>query len=135
MSQGAPRELWVAITPMGITALPSETAEAATAYVLAEQEAADGLHGAGPWSVAHYELVSQTRPHLPLSALWLDAEGVGIMIGCPDRQVRERIALRPDFPKAARIRGTGGIGAPRWNAAEVDSWMRRQRDGGRQRKG
>lgn len=61
---------------------------------------------------------------LPLSATWLDAIGVGRMIGATPRQVRERIALRPDFPKAARI---GGTGHPRWNAAEVDAWMRRQR--------
>lgn len=61
-----------------------------------------------------------TTPH----TTWLDAAGVGQMIGHTARQVRERIALRPDFPRPVRI---GGTGHPRWNAAEVDAWMRRQR--------
>lgn len=62
---------------------------------------------------------------IPLASTWLDAEGVGKMIGHTARQVRERIALRPDFPKPSRI---GGTGHPRWNAGEIDRWMRRQRD-------
>lgn len=68
---------------------------------------------------------------LPLSAIWLDAAGVAAMLSTSDRQVRERIACRPDFPKACR---TPGVGI-RWNAAEVDDWMRRQRErtGGRPR--
>lgn len=67
---------------------------------------------------------SATSLDLPLSARWLDAAGVGRMIGVSGRQVRERFALRPDFPRASR---PGGTGHPRWNAAEVDAWMRRQR--------
>lgn len=61
---------------------------------------------------------------LPLSAIWLDAAGVGRMIGHTARQVRERIALLPDFPTPSR---PGGTGHPRWNAAEVARWMERQR--------
>ena len=61
---------------------------------------------------------------LPLSARWLSAEQVGQMIGHDARQVRERLALRPDFPRPARPGG----GHPRWNASEVDAWMRRQRE-------
>lgn len=70
--------------------------------------------------------------NLPLEALWLDADGVGVMIGYEARIVRERIACRPDFPKPSRI---GGSGRPRWNAAEIDAWMRAQREltGGRPR--
>ena len=69
---------------------------------------------------------------LPLDAIWLDAEGVGAMIGYDARIVRERIACKPDFPKPSRI---GGNGRPRWNAAEIDAWMRAQREltGGRPR--
>lgn len=55
---------------------------------------------------------------IPLTALWFDADAVGRMLSLSGRVVRERIALRP-----------GGIGHPWWNAAEVDAWMRRQRDG------
>ena len=69
--------------------------------------------------------MNDTTTSLPLGVQRLDAEGVGQMIGHTARQVRERIALRSDFPKAVRI---GGTGHPRWNAAEVDRWMRRQRD-------
>jgi predicted DNA-binding transcriptional regulator AlpA len=69
---------------------------------------------------------------LPLSAVWLNAEGVGQMLNYEPRIIRERIACRPDFPKPSRI---GGTGNPRWNAAEVDEWMRAQREltGGRPR--
>ena len=55
---------------------------------------------------------------IPLTARWFDADAVGRMLSLSGRVVRERIALRP-----------GGIGHPWWNAAEVDAWMRRQRDG------
>lgn len=58
-------------------------------------------------------------------AQWLDAAGVGRMIGHTARQVRERIALMPDFPRPFRI---GGTGHPRWERAEVELWMRRQRE-------
>jgi predicted DNA-binding transcriptional regulator AlpA len=69
---------------------------------------------------------------IPIEILWLDADGVGRMLGYDAREIRERIACRPDFPKPSRI---GGTGKPRWNAAEVDAWMRVQRDltGGRPR--
>ena len=55
---------------------------------------------------------------IPLTARWFDADAVGRMLSLSGRVVRERIALR-----------SGGTGHPRWNAAEVDAWMRRQRDG------
>ena len=61
----------------------------------------------------------------PLSASWLSAASVAALLDCEPRQVRERFALRPDFPRSVR---PGGTGHPRWNAAEVDAWMRRQRE-------
>lgn len=69
---------------------------------------------------------------VPRDILWLDAEGVGAMLSYEPRVIRERIACRPDFPRPVRI---GHIGNPRWNAAEVDAWMRQQREatGGRPR--
>lgn len=68
---------------------------------------------------------------LPLSAIWLDADGVAAQISVTPRQVRERLACRPDFPQAVREKGVG----LRWNAAEVDAWMRERREhtGGRPR--
>jgi predicted DNA-binding transcriptional regulator AlpA len=70
------------------------------------------------------------EPVVPLNATWLDAEAAGRMIGYDARQFRERIACRPDFPKPTRI---GGVGHPRWNAAEVNDWMHAERDKSRGR--
>jgi predicted DNA-binding transcriptional regulator AlpA len=107
-----PPELWVVI---GAEAF----------YASADREAANA-HAAlnGSWRVAKYELASSSsqRAAIPLVALWLDAEGVGEMLSVRPRQVRERIALRPDFPRPAKV------GAKRWNAAEVAAWMRERRD-------
>jgi predicted DNA-binding transcriptional regulator AlpA len=63
---------------------------------------------------------------------WLDAEGVAQLIGVGARQVRERIACRPDFPTPLRI---GGVGHPRWRADEVSRWLNteRERQAGRKR--
>lgn len=62
---------------------------------------------------------------IPTTILWLDAAGVGAMLGYEARIIRERIACRPDFPKPSRI---GGKGNPRWNAAEIHEWMLQQRE-------
>lgn len=64
--------------------------------------------------------------NVPLEALWLDAAGVGQMISLPAREVRERLAARPGFPKAVRLGGPGSH--RRWLAAEVQQWLLRQRE-------
>ena len=63
---------------------------------------------------------------------WLDAKGVADLLSLGPRQVRERLALRPDFPKPLRI---GGTGHPRWRSDEVLEWAERARQltGGRSR--
>jgi predicted DNA-binding transcriptional regulator AlpA len=61
----------------------------------------------------------QPKP-LPHNIIWLSAEGVGEMLSVTARTVRERVAVLPDFPKAVRLDGI----LPRWNAYEVDEWMR-----------
>lgn len=68
----------------------------------------------------------------PPDTLWLDAEQAARMISYKPRSFRETVATRPDFPKPVRI---GGKGDPRWNAREIDEWMRAQREltGGRKR--
>lgn len=63
---------------------------------------------------------------LPLEALWLDAAGVGQMISLPAREVRERLAAKPGFPKAVRLGGPRA--RRRWLASEVHQWLLRQRD-------
>jgi hypothetical protein len=62
---------------------------------------------------------------VPADTLWLDAEGVGRMIGYEARVVRERLAGMPGFPQPVRIEGKGDR---RWNAREVHEWMLAQRE-------
>lgn len=72
------------------------------------------------------ELISATKAAaIPLDARWLDAAGVGALIAQEPRYVLQRLACRPDFPKANRI------GQPRWKASEVQEWMEDTRDGAR----
>jgi predicted DNA-binding transcriptional regulator AlpA len=61
---------------------------------------------------------------IPAEHRWVDASGVGAMLGGKSgRTVLERYACRPDFPKAMR----DGMN-PIWNVAEVSEWVKRQRD-------
>lgn len=78
-----------------------------------------------------YELaLVRAQRAIPLNALWLDAEAVGVMLSAPARVVRERLAARKDFPRASRI----GERAARWNAAEINDWMQQQRGTVRRRR-
>jgi predicted DNA-binding transcriptional regulator AlpA len=63
---------------------------------------------------------------------WLDAASVGRLLCLSTRVVRERLALRADWPKPLRI---GGVGHPRWRKDEVLEWAEkeRQRNEGRAR--
>lgn len=71
------------------------------------------------------ELIEATRAAaLPLDSRWLDAGQVGTLLGYSGRQVMERIACRPDFPKALRLNGHGH---PRWKASEVLRWADAER--------
>ena len=36
---------------------------------------------------------------------WLTAQGIGALLSMSPRNVRERLALRPDFPRPLRIAG------------------------------
>ncbi len=53
---------------------------------------------------------------------WLSAEQVGEPVGRDRRYVLERMACRPDFPKADLT------GRPRWLAGEVLAWQVAARD-------
>lgn len=71
------------------------------------------------------ELLAVSRSaSIPINVRWLDAAGVGAMLGYSARHVAERVACRPDFPRPMRING----GHPRWLAKEVMTWADGQRD-------
>lgn len=63
-------------------------------------------------------------PAVPPDLQWVDVDGARRILSMERRQFVERIAPRPDFPKAARI---DGVGRQRWRASEVSKWMDRQR--------
>lgn len=63
------------------------------------------------------ELLQATRAGaIPVRERWLDAAGVGAILGREPRYVLERLACRPDFPKPFPD------GQPRWLAGEVMDW-------------
>ena len=67
---------------------------------------------------------------VPFEELALNAEEVGLLLGCSGRQVLERIACKPDFPRRLSIRPAS------WIAREVLEWRENHRAGlGTRRRG
>ncbi|ARO88661.1 hypothetical protein EBAPG3_013270 [Nitrosospira lacus] len=57
-------------------------------------------------------------------AAYMDIEGKN-----PGRQVLERFAPHPGFPKAIRVPvAGGGRGHPRWKESEIRKWWERYKD-------
>lgn len=69
------------------------------------------------------------RPVIPADvALW-DASHVAAYLCVGKRQVLERYALMPDWPRAHRFpTPSGGRGDPKWPACEVIAWATKYRD-------
>jgi predicted DNA-binding transcriptional regulator AlpA len=61
---------------------------------------------------------------IPISAKWLDAAGVGAILGYNAAQVRDRISTQPGFPVPLRINN----GHPRWKASEILEWAEAERE-------
>ncbi len=61
------------------------------------------------------------KSRVPFEELALNAEEVGLLLGCSDRQVLERIACKRDFPKRLSIRPAT------WIAREVLEWREKNR--------
>lgn len=59
---------------------------------------------------------------LPASVTWLSMQGVAAQLGYTVSTV-EKLRREESFPKPVYPHGNGD---PRWNAAEVDAWMRSQ---------
>jgi len=62
-----------------------------------------------------------TESRVPFEELALNAEEVGLLLGCSSRQVLERHACKPDFPERLSIRPAT------WVAREVLEWRERHR--------
>jgi predicted DNA-binding transcriptional regulator AlpA len=58
---------------------------------------------------------------IPFEELALNAEEVGRLLGCSGRQVLERIACKPDFPRRLSVRPAS------WVAKEVLEWRDKNR--------
>ena len=58
---------------------------------------------------------------IPLPDVWLDAEGVGRVLGHRKEYVLDRLAPLPDFPRPWRR------GHPRWKYSEVMAWAEADR--------
>lgn len=65
---------------------------------------------------------------IPFELRALNADQVGALLGCCGRQVLERIACRPDFPKRISLRPAT------WIAGEVLAWREANRAGQRARR-
>jgi len=70
------------------------------------------------------ELIAVTKSAaIPITDRWIDARGIAALLSSTPSNVLQRLACRPDFPKANRV------GHPRWKATEVLQWMEDTRDG------
>lgn len=68
-------------------------------------------------------LAGRIAPAIPVSIDLWDAERIGAYLKVSARQVAERYACRPDFPRPICLpTGTGANQVRRWKAAEVIAW-------------
>jgi hypothetical protein len=74
-------------------------------------------------------VAARMAPTIPIAvALW-DTAACGAYLNRSPESFRERIAPRPDFPRAIRIPSeTGGRGHPLWPAREVIQWASKYRE-------
>lgn len=85
-------------------------------------------------------LAGRITPAIPVDIDLWSSEEIARYLKRDRRQVIERIAALPDFPKAIRLPTTGARGSnPLWKAAEVIAWANKYQEGvgtsrGRERK-
>lgn len=81
-------------------------------------------------------VAAHITPAIPVDIdLWGAAE-IGAYLKIGSRQVLERYAPLPDFPKAIRLPTPGGgFGQPRWRATEIIAWVSNYQEGARGRTG
>lgn len=75
-------------------------------------------------------VAGKITPAIPINIDLWDAATIGAYLKMSPRQVTERYAPLPDFPKAIRLPSPGsGKGHPRWKATEVIAWAEKYMDG------
>lgn len=74
------------------------------------------------------ELAARIRPAIPLSVDLWDAETIATYLKVSKKQVLERYAPLPDFPRAIRLPAATGKGHPRWKASDVIDWAEKYQD-------
>lgn len=81
-------------------------------------------------------VAARIAPVIPIDIdLWGAAE-IGSYLKVGHRQVLERYAPLPDFPKAIRLPTQGGgHGQPRWKASEIIAWTDKYQEGAMGRAG
>lgn len=73
-------------------------------------------------SEAITKIAELQSPHIPVTVDLWDSKHIGAYLKVSARQVTERYACKPDFPKAIRIPSAGNRGHPRWRAREIIKW-------------
>ena len=74
-------------------------------------------------------VAKQVRPSIPLEVDLWDIATIATYLKRSEAQVRERLACRPDFPKAIRLPTAGGArGHALYPAKEILAWVFKYRD-------
>jgi ABC-type Fe3+ transport system substrate-binding protein len=81
-------------------------------------------------------VAERVAPRIPIEIDLWSASEIAAYLKLSERQVTERYAPLPDFPKAYRLpTPSGGSGHPRWKAHEVIAWAERYAENGESRMG
>lgn len=74
-------------------------------------------------------VADRIRPQIPFDYEMWDIATIASCLKLSEAQVRERLAPRPDFPKAVRLPTiSGGRGHARYRARDVWAWMMKYQD-------
>lgn len=74
-------------------------------------------------------VAARISPAISLDVDLWDSEHIGAYLKRDARQVTERYAPLPDFPKAYRLPTPGGgRGQPLWRACEIIEWAEKYRE-------
>lgn len=80
-------------------------------------------------------IAGRIAPPIPLDVDLWSASEIGAYLKRDSRQVLERYAALPDFPKAIRLPSAGGRAQPLWKASEVIAWATKYQEGADGRNG